>query len=62
MIGTVVMLLRYRYRGTDPNHPDNVGLLEVMRHRLPLVYFHGSIEGKYEADSPTFILETHQSL
>jgi putative restriction endonuclease len=24
-------LLRYRYRGTDPNHRDNVGLREAIR-------------------------------
>jgi putative restriction endonuclease len=49
-------LLRYRYRGTDPNHPDNRGLRDAMRHRLPLVYFHGIIEGKYEAEYPVFIV------
>ena len=49
-------LLRYRYRGTDPNHPDNVGLREAMRRNLPLIYFHGIVEGKYEAEYPVFIV------
>lgn len=49
-------LLRYRYRGTDPNHPDNVGLREAMRRRVPLLYFHGIVEGKYEAEYPVFIV------
>ena len=49
-------LLRYRYRGTNPNHSDNVGLREAMRRRVPLVYFHGIVEGKYEAEYPVFIV------
>jgi putative restriction endonuclease len=49
-------LLRYRYRGTDPNHPDNAGLREAMRRGVPLVYFHGIVEGKYEAEYPVFIV------
>jgi putative restriction endonuclease len=48
-------LLRYRYRGTNPGHSDNVGLRAAMRRRVPLVYFHGIVEGKYEAEYPVFI-------
>lgn len=33
--------LRYKYRGTDPMHPDNVGLREAMRKQKPLIYFFG---------------------
>lgn len=49
-------LLRYRYRGTDPNHRDNAGLREAMRLRLPLVYFHGIAKGKYLATWPVFVV------
>lgn len=49
-------LLRYRYRGTNPSHVDNVGLRESMRQRVPLIYFHGIVEGKYEAEYPVFIV------
>ena len=42
-------LLRYRYRGTDPEHPDNRRLRFAMHERLPLVYFHGVFRGKYVA-------------
>ena len=49
-------LLRYKYRGNNPNHPDNVGLREAMRRRVPLIYFHGIVEGKYEAEYPVFIV------
>jgi len=49
-------LLRYRYRGTDPNHPDNQGLREALRRRLPLVYFHGIVPGKYLAAWPVYVV------
>jgi len=49
-------LLRYRYRGTDPNHVDNRGLRLAMESRLPLVYFHGVVPGKYLATWPVFVV------
>jgi putative restriction endonuclease len=49
-------LLRYRYRGTDADHRDNVGLREAMARRVPLIYFHGVVEGRYEAEYPVFIV------
>jgi putative restriction endonuclease len=48
-------LLQYRYRGTDPDHPDNVGLRKAMMRRVPLIYFHGVSPGKYIAAWPVFI-------
>ncbi len=48
--------LRYRYRGTDPTHRDNVGLREAMRERLPLVYFHRVVPSKYVAAWPVYIV------
>ena len=50
-------LLAYRYRGTDPNHRDNVGLREAMRRNIPLIYFLGVEPGKYLAEWPVFIKE-----
>ncbi|MDX1578202.1 MAG: HNH endonuclease, partial [Gemmatimonadota bacterium] len=49
-------LLEYRYRGTDPNHRDNVGLRAMMERELPLVYFHGVVPGRYVAAWPVFIV------
>jgi putative restriction endonuclease len=49
-------LLRYRYRGTDPNHVDNRGLRCAMERRLPLVYMHGIIPGKYLLTWPVFVV------
>ena len=48
-------LLRYRYRGTDPTHRDNVGLRSAMRDRLPLVYFYGLVPGRYLAMWPVYV-------
>jgi len=48
--------LRYAYRGTDPDHRDNVGLRRVMRDRVPLVYFHGVRPGLYVAAYPVFVV------
>jgi putative restriction endonuclease len=49
-------LLRYRYRGTDPSHRDNVGLRQAMQQKTPLVYFHGIVPGRYMASWPVFIV------
>ncbi|TAK63968.1 MAG: hypothetical protein EPO22_06195 [Dehalococcoidia bacterium] len=49
-------LLRYRYRGTDPYHRDNVGLRSAMQQRVPLVYFHGIVPGLYAAEWPVYIV------
>lgn len=49
--------LRYDYRGTDPTHPDNVGLRQAWREGVPLVYFFGISKGKYLAAWPVFIVD-----
>jgi putative restriction endonuclease len=46
----------YRYRGTDPRHPDNVGLRAVMAKGLPLVYLHGLVPGRYLATWPVYVI------
>ena len=53
--------LIYRYRGTDPNHRDNVGLRKVFERKLPLVYLHGIEPGKYLATYPAYIIGDDQS-
>jgi len=47
-------LLAYRYRGTDPNHPDNVGLRQAFARKRPLIYLHGILPGRYLAVWPVF--------
>src|SRR5690348_9056910 len=49
-------LLRYRYRGEDPQHHENVGLRLAMRQRAPLIYFYGVERGWYLAEWPVFIV------
>jgi putative restriction endonuclease len=49
-------LIRYRYRGTDVNHRDNVGLRLAMRDRIPLVYLYGMLPGEYFPVWPAFIV------
>lgn len=49
-------LIRYRYRGTDPDHPDNVGLRLAMERGTPLIYFFGVQPGIYEAEFPVYIV------
>ena len=49
-------LVRYRYRGTDPHHRDNVGLRSAMQIGLPLAYFHGIIPGRYMAMWPVYVI------
>ncbi|MBM4354427.1 MAG: HNH endonuclease [Deltaproteobacteria bacterium] len=48
--------IRYRYRGTDIGHRDNVGLREAMRRGTPLVYLHGLCKGKYKAVWPVVVV------
>ncbi|MFC1818245.1 HNH endonuclease [Thermodesulfobacteriota bacterium] len=50
-------LLQYRYRGTDPNHRDNIGLKLAAKHRIPLIYFHAIVPGKYLAVWPIYIIK-----
>ncbi len=54
-------LLRYRYRGSDPEHRDNRGLRFAMRERLPLVYFHGVVPGRYVPAWPVFVVGDDRS-
>lgn len=55
-------LLRYKWRGTDPDHSDNRALREAMRRRLPLAYFVGVARGVYEAIYPVFVVDEERVL
>jgi len=48
--------LKYRYRGSDPYHPANVGLREIMRQKKPLIYFFSIVKGRYLATWPVYII------
>jgi|SRR5215469_783510 len=47
--------LSYRYRGSNPDHRDNVGLRRAMRDEVPLIYFFAVAEGRYQAIKPVYI-------
>lgn len=47
--------LQYRYRGTDPNHSDNLMMKELDLRKIPLIYFFGLEEGKYLPMWPVFV-------
>src|SRR5690606_13854685 len=59
-------LVRYKWRGTDPEEPDNRALREAMRQRRPLVYFHAVAKGVYHAFYPVYLVgedpEQHEVL
>lgn len=46
----------YRYRGTDPRHPDNVGLQRLMATGSPLIYLRGLVPGRYVAFWPVYVV------
>ena len=49
-------LIRYRYRGADPDHRDNVGLRTAMKNRIPLIYLYGIVPGQYLPVWPVFVV------
>jgi putative restriction endonuclease len=49
-------LLRYRYRGTDPNHHENVGLRRALQTQAPLIYLEGLVPERYMAQWPVFVV------
>lgn len=55
--------LYYRYRGTDPNHRDNLGLKLAMQDQIPLAFFQRIVKGKYLVHWPVYIVAANdQSL
>lgn len=49
-------LVRYKYRGTNPGHPENVALRVALEYALPLVWFVGVGRGTYVPIYPTWIV------
>ncbi len=52
-------VLTYAYRGTNPDHRDNVGLRKACRTRTPLIYFKEVHDHHYQAIWPIIVLEDH---
>ena len=53
--------LRYKWRGTDPSHPDNRALRAAMRRKAPLAYFSPVARGVYEAIYPVYLVDEDYS-
>jgi putative restriction endonuclease len=49
--------LRYKWRGLEPNHPDNRALRQAMRHGLPLIWFQGVASGLYFPIFPVWLAD-----
>lgn len=49
-------LQRYKYRGDDPQHPENVALRRAYEQRLPLIWFVGVESGLYEPIYPVWVV------
>lgn len=49
-------LLRYKYRGIDPSHPENVALRRAFQCRLPLIWFVGVSPGNYFPVYPIWLV------
>src|SRR5690348_7828984 len=45
----------YKYRGTDPNHPDNIALRRAMQYQRPLLYLVAVDPGMYDAILPVYV-------
>lgn len=48
--------LRYKWRGDDPQHPENVALRNAMRDRVPLIWFQGIDVGLYLPVYPVWLV------
>lgn len=49
-------LLRYKYRGGDPSHPENVALRRAYEQGLPVMWFVAAARGEYVPIYPVWIV------
>lgn len=49
-------LIRYKYRGDDPLHPENRALRRAYLDGLPLIWFVGVAQGQYKPVYPVWIV------
>lgn len=55
-------LVRYKWRGEDPTHPENRALRDAMRERVPLIWFWGVGPALYKPVFPIYLIDEEQSL
>lgn len=49
--------IAYRYRGTDPEHPDNVAMVRAMELGRPLLYLVAVAPGVYDPIFPCYVVD-----
>jgi putative restriction endonuclease len=49
-------ILRYKWRGSDPQHPDNRALRVACQKKLPLIWFFGVGQALYQPVAPVWLL------
>ena len=49
-------LQRYKYRGDDPHHAENVALRRALELKLPIIWFVGVASGVYEPIYPVWVV------
>ena len=49
-------LQRYKYRGENPKHPENIALRRAFERQLPLIWFVGVAPGLYEPIYPVWVV------
>jgi putative restriction endonuclease len=49
--------LRYKWRGSDPQHPDNKSLRRAMATGAPLIWFRGVASASYHPIYPVFLVD-----
>jgi putative restriction endonuclease len=52
----------YKYRGTNPDHPDNVALRIAMHERRPVIYLVAVDPGFYDAVLPVYVVGDDRDL
>jgi len=54
--------LRYKWRGEDPNHPENRALRRALEQHVPLIWFQGIDVGLYLPVFPVWLIAEEPSL
>lgn len=55
-------LLRYKWRGADPDHPENRALRAAWQLQVPLIWFYGFATGLYAAVYPVYLMAEERGL
>lgn len=52
-------VIHYRYRGSNPEHHENVGVRHAWQTQTPLIYCYRAMPGRYVVCYPVFVCEDH---